>query len=103
MSDGSRPASAIACFAAATVSVIGSTMRRRPTFDMPMPVMATSSSNFFAPLGIGRATSGRLVDRGERTLLGVAGRLEQRDPHVLVVLEAYLHLHAHEHVDRVRS
>ena len=53
--------------AASTVSVIGSTMRRRPTCDMPMPVMATWSSNLLAFLGIGRASrtsSGRRPGTG---------------------------------------
>ncbi len=56
MSSGLSPASSIACFAASTVSVIGSTMSRRPTCDMPMPVMATWSSNLSACFGIGRAS-----------------------------------------------
>ncbi len=56
MSSGRRPASSIACFAAATVNVMGSTISRRPTCDMPMPVTATWSSNLSAPFGIGRAS-----------------------------------------------
>ena len=56
MSSGASPASAMAWSAASTVSVIGSTMSRRPTRDMPIPVMATWSSNLSAPLGMGRAS-----------------------------------------------
>ena len=40
----------------------------------------------------------RRVRRRERPLLALTGRLEQRDPDVLGVLEQHLHLHAHEHV-----
>ena len=50
IADAGLEPSDIACFAAATVSVIGSTRERQPTCDMPMPVMATSSSNFFRAL-----------------------------------------------------
>ena len=50
-----------------------------------------------ASASAGRTWTSR-VDGGERALLGVAGGLEQRDPHVVVVLEAHLHLHADEHV-----
>ena len=54
MSSGFRPASAIAWIAASTVSTRGSTMSRRPTRDIPMPVTATWSSNLSAFFGMGR-------------------------------------------------
>ncbi len=54
MSLGSRPTSAIASSAASTARSSGSRPRRRPTCDIPMPVMATWSSNLSAFLGIGR-------------------------------------------------
>jgi hypothetical protein len=46
MSSTVRPASAIARSQACTVSDTGGTIRRRPISDMPMPVIATLSSNF---------------------------------------------------------
>ncbi len=56
MSAGVSPASAMADSAASTASTIGSSIRRRPTREMPRPVIATLSSNFSAPFGIGRAS-----------------------------------------------
>ncbi len=55
MSSRVSPASAIAASAASTASAIGSSIRRRPTREMPRPVIATWSSNLSAPFGIGRA------------------------------------------------
>jgi hypothetical protein len=53
MSSMVNPASATAASQACTVSTSGSTISRRPMSDMPMPVMATSSSNLRVPI-IGR-------------------------------------------------
>ena len=47
MSSRVSPASSIAARHASMVSSMGSRIRRRPTSDIPMPVILTSCSNFF--------------------------------------------------------
>ena len=48
MSSNVRPASATACWHASIVSDSGGTICRLPIFDMPIPVIAAASSNFFS-------------------------------------------------------
>jgi hypothetical protein len=53
MSASESPASATAALAAATASVSGGSMSRRPLGELPMPVIATRSSNL-AAVSMGR-------------------------------------------------
>ena len=85
------------------VSVSGARIRRRPIADIPMPVMATRSSNF------SRDDHRADDDLGQRRLGGlprVVGRAstgrgcEHREPHVVVLLE--LHRDAQADVHGVR-
>ena len=81
------------------VSVSGVRIRRRPIADIPMPVMATRSSNF------SEATIGRTRDVGQRRVRGLGCRVragigrrgEDREPHVVVLLEPNADAQAHVH------
>ena len=57
MSSMVNPASATAARQASMAKLMGLRPRRRPTSDMPMPVMATLDSNFSA-VGMGRTGAG---------------------------------------------
>ena len=76
MSDISRPASAMASLAAMTASLSGGIMMRRPTGDMPRPVMATLSSNF-SVVAIGRTqrrwSSGGVSSEGSSATTSLSG------------------------------
>ena len=68
---------------------------------MPMPVSADVVLELVGVPRHGPEVADLRVLGRERALLGVAGRLEERDPHVVVVLEQHLHLHADVHVGGV--
>lgn len=95
MSSRVRPASATAARQASIVSDSGSTVTRRPMADRHAREHRAVLEALVAGRGPGRGPGrlGHPVDRVER-----AGRLEQRQPHVVVLLEGDLHLLAHGHV-----
>ena len=86
MSSRVSPASAMAARAASTVRSRSERPRRRPTSDCPMPEM------------IGPALQRLLAGRGLTTHPRAVGRSEEREPHVLDVLEDHAHRHADVHV-----
>ena len=103
MSSGRRPASSMAFRAASTANAIGCS--HQPTADARRtdPGDRDLVLELVARLRHGaRLPHGRVLGR-QRARLGVAGGLEQRHPHVVVVLEGDLHPHAHEHVVRVAA
>ncbi len=101
-----RPASATALRAASMVRLSGSTPSLRPSRDMPMPVIATLSSNLSGlTMGrthcSGRSSSGTGPSAGPSVAYG-----EQRQPDVFDLLETDLDPVAHRelldrHVDDV--
>ena len=71
-------------------------MSRRPIAERPTPESTARCSKRSSPAGgrgVGRSRFGDPVDR-----VGRAGRLEQREPHVVVLLEAHRDLLADVHV-----
>ncbi len=94
MSSNVRPASAIAASQASMVSDSGGTISRRPISDMPIPVIATLSSNF-SGVSIGRTCSpkrsGAISSIGSAAGLGVAGGRNSGSQTSSIVLEDDLH------------
>ena len=90
MSSRVSPASATAARQASTVSDSGSTIRRRPIAERPD---AGEHRPVLEAVGGHRRPGRRALRLGDPVgRVVAAGRLEQREPHVLVLLEADLHL-----------
>ena len=101
MSSSVSPASATAARHASTASANGSTISRRPIAERPTPESTTRCSKRSLVTGgrvTGRAGSLTAVDG-----VGGAGRLEQWEPHVFVLLEPHLHFLADVHLVRVAA